>query len=180
MEVRYRMRGAQGNMGPRSSSWCTAYPSKGRGRVYVADRDNRVIQVFDANGRRVDIWTAIRLAIASVHEAGSSNQRWATARLKAGQVRHDVRVITEGHLRRASGHINNNHSISVDSDGNVYVAYHQIIAVEKFIPKPNTIDRGGLAAGFVRPAGFHTAGCLGIMDRDMLMVAVRPFIVIHS
>jgi AcrR family transcriptional regulator len=93
-----------------------------RQRVLVGDRENDRIQVFDLNGRRLEIWNGFApygIAIDSSHRVfiadGRANQ---ILRLNpAGQV--ELRLGSKGH---ATGQFELPHMLAVDRDGSLYVA----------------------------------------------------------
>lgn len=116
----------------------------GQGRVYVADRDNRRIQVFDANGKFLEMWTGIR---RPSHLYMTQDQFiWMSDGEIGRMVKYDLngKLITYWGTQGAfPGAFNNNHSFSVDPEGNLYVADYQNYRVQKFTPKPNA-DRSRL------------------------------------
>jgi DNA-binding beta-propeller fold protein YncE len=93
-----------------------------RQRVLVGDRENDRIQVFDLNGRRLEIWNGFApygIAIDSSQRVfiadGRTNQ---ILRLNpAGQV--ELRFGSKGH---ATGQFELPHMLAVDRDGSLYVA----------------------------------------------------------
>ena len=91
------------------------------GRVYVTDRDNERIQVFDADGRFLDQWT----------ETGGVSTLYMTA----GQ-----KIWTGGVLRNLDGTIAarlpanvGGHGTTVAPDGSVFIAQLDGF-VQKFVP----------------------------------------------
>ncbi|MEO1983239.1 MAG: carbohydrate-binding family 9-like protein [Fuerstiella sp.] len=93
-----------------------------RQRVLVGDRENDRVQVFDLNGRRLEIWNGFApygITIDSSDQVfiadGRANQ---ILRLNdRGQV--ELRLGTGGH---AAGQFELPHMLAVDRDGNLYVA----------------------------------------------------------
>lgn len=104
-------------------------------RVLVGDRENDRIQIFDLNGRRLDIWKGFapygitidahrRIFIAD----GRANQ---ILRLnKEGRV--DLRIGAKG---SAPGQFNLPHMLAVDSNGNLLVAEVGGERLQKLAPK---------------------------------------------
>jgi len=116
------------------------------GRVYVADRNNRRVQVFDENGTFLEMWEGIR---RPSHLMIDENQ---TLWMGDGEINRMVQYDLDGRLLtywgvqgRFPGAFNNNHSFSVDEEGNLYVADYANFRVQKFTPKANA-DRSRLIA----------------------------------
>ncbi|MGH9719406.1 MAG: peptidyl-alpha-hydroxyglycine alpha-amidating lyase family protein [Bryobacteraceae bacterium] len=109
----------------------------GRGRVYVADRTNERVQVFDANGKFLSKWTGLGapwgLAYSrrdnSIFMADGLNNRVLKLNLD-GQI---LGVL--GSFGKAPGKFDFAHHIAVDSAGAVYVAEIKNWRVQKFAPR---------------------------------------------
>jgi DNA-binding beta-propeller fold protein YncE len=107
-----------------------------RGRVYVADRMNDRIQIFDGNGRFLDQWPGFhnpsRVWItqdekAWVSDAGSN---------KFAKFDLDGRLLTTfGTGGRFPGGMAAPHDFGVDPDGNLYVANPWNFTVDKYTPR---------------------------------------------
>ena len=105
------------------------------GLVYVGDRENHRLQVFDADGGFIEQWT----------EVGSP---WGLARSHDGALfiadGHNNRILKagfDGTVRgqissggKAPGQVDFAHHIAIDSRGNVYVAEIKNWRVQKFLP----------------------------------------------
>ena len=95
----------------------------GRGRVYVTDRDNRRVEIFDGNGKFLSEWTN-------------------TGGVSALCMTKDQRIWTGGVLRdldgreitRLPGDVSTAHGIAVTDSGDVYVAQLNGL-VQKFVPQ---------------------------------------------
>ena len=106
------------------------------GRVYVADRTNRRVQVFDAGGRFLAKWTGIGspwgLYYAKrenvIYMADGVNNRIVKLNLD-GQV-----LGVFGEFGKAPGKFDFAHHLAVDSAGAVYVAEIKNWRVQKFLP----------------------------------------------
>lgn len=105
-----------------------------QGRVYVADRTNNRIQVFDLNGRLLAKWTSIGqpwgLAYAAkedaLYMADGENNRIVKLNLE-GQV---LGVLSS--FGKTPGKLDFAHHIAVDSDGSLYVSEIKNWRVQKF------------------------------------------------
>lgn len=105
-----------------------------KGRVYVADRENRRVQVFDADGKFITKWT----------DAGSPWGLYYAARENAiymcdGYNNRIVKLNTEGQVLgvlssygKAQGRLDFAHNLAVDSRGDIYVAEIKNWRVQKF------------------------------------------------
>jgi len=109
-------------------------------RVYVADRDNRRIQIFDENGGFIDEWPNIR---GIVHVMVAKDQSvWVLTGTTNRLLKYDRtgKLLTywgtESRQRPFPGSFAGPHQFTVDSDGNLYVADFRN-QVQKFIPKPD-------------------------------------------
>ena len=105
------------------------------GRVYVADRSNRRIQVFDANGRYLEEWASRRPNHMLITQdqflwlADGAANRFAKYDLEGTLLTYWG---TQGSF---PGAISNPHAFSVDSDGNLYVVDYLNNRLQKFTPK---------------------------------------------
>ena len=93
------------------------------GRVYVADRTNRRVQVFDAQGTSIDIWPNLRQPNDIFVSA--DERVWVVDGTNARLLQFD----RDGHLLywwgtygTQAGQFWEPHQISVDADGNLYIA----------------------------------------------------------
>ena len=107
-----------------------------KGRVYVADRSNSRVQIFDANGKYLNKWT----------DAGQPWGLTYSAREDAiymcdGQNNRVVKLNLDGQILgvlgrygKAPGRFDFAHNIAVDSTGAIYVAEIKNWRVQKFAP----------------------------------------------
>lgn len=121
------------------------------GRIYVADRSNDRIQVFNQDGTWVATWPNI--ASPACVWVDESNAVWVCGRTTNRMLKYD----TEGHLLyywgtygrtsggfdEGSGGFERPHGMSVDRDGNFYVANFDGDVAGKFTPRPGA-DRSKL------------------------------------
>jgi 6-bladed beta-propeller len=106
-------------------------------RVYVADRGNARIQVFDADGKFIEEWPNI---LANTVMMSSDDQHVWAADLSFDRI---VEYDLNGHVVQYWGQYGQRpgytwcpHQISADSDGNLYVAECFNGRQTKFVPKP--------------------------------------------
>jgi DNA-binding beta-propeller fold protein YncE len=105
-----------------------------QGRVYVADRTNERVQVFDASGKFLAKWThagapwglAYSDKEKAIYMADGKNNRVVKLNLE-GQI-----LGTLGSFGKAPGHFDFAHHIAVDSDGSIYVVEIKNWRVQKF------------------------------------------------
>ena len=112
----------------------TAVDSKQR--LYVADRANSRIQVFDANGNYLDEWPTIRFPLTVA--VRQDQHVWVSD----GLSHKFLKFNTDGHLLYSwgtfggePGQIWGAHQFSVDSEGNLYTAEVWGSRARKFTPK---------------------------------------------
>jgi len=107
-------------------------------RLYVADRGNSRIQIFDENGKFLDQWPNIRDPW-DVHITADQRYVWVAD----GQLNKFLKFDKSGHLLYSWGTFGQFpgglwgvHQFSVDSEGNLYAAEAFGGRAEKFRPKP--------------------------------------------
>jgi peptidylamidoglycolate lyase len=116
------------------------------GRLYVADRANARIQIFDADGALLDVWSGPTigrpwgLAIGADHHVfliDGGDQIDAHPAGRAVELDHDGDVVTTwGTFGSAEGQFDAGHAISVGPDGSVYVVEQVGKRIQKFRPVP--------------------------------------------
>src|SRR5712671_5305678 len=109
-------------------------------RVFVNDRNNHRVQVFDENGKFLYDWK-IDADPSSLHllYIGQDRNIWTFDRSTHKLLKYDQ----QGHLLYAWGTLGSFpgalwgvHGMSVDQEGNLYVAEVDSGRVQKFVPKP--------------------------------------------
>lgn len=108
-------------------------------RVYVVDRKSRRIQVFDENGKFLDQWSTGPIPSEILFLYMSADRHlWVSDAFMARFIEYDL----EGHLLYSwgtfgdwPGGIFGPHSMSVDQEGNFYVAETLNGRVQKFRPR---------------------------------------------
>jgi len=108
-----------------------------KGHVYVADRLNKRVQVFDETGKFLQAWPNIRFP-NHVFVSDATQDVWVADNMTAEVLKYD----TEGHRLfswNASGAVPGGfgelHEFSVDSKGNVYTADNVLGRPQKLTPK---------------------------------------------
>jgi hypothetical protein len=106
--------------------------------VYVCDRSNRRIQVFDENGKFLDQWPLDTNSSVNFLYLSADRHLWAADDRMAKIVEYDL----DGHLLYAWGSLSdvpgalfNIHGMSVDQEGNFYVAEVGNGRAQKFHPR---------------------------------------------
>ena len=123
------------------------------GKVYVADRGNDRVQIFDANGKYLDEWPHIRKP--SYIHLTKDGFAWVVSGQGNRILKYDLRgklLTSWGMYGSGPGQLDDPHDLSVDSEGNLYISIFstQKAGVEKFVPRPGA-DRSRLVtAGFNR------------------------------
>ncbi len=117
-----------------------------KGRVYVCDRSNSRLQVFDAKGKFLDQWKGPQIGRPYGVSVGPSGHIFiidggdpsmkASERGKAVELDADGHVVdTFGSPGSGPGQFRTGHDIAVGPDGAVYVAEGGGARVQKFAPK---------------------------------------------
>ncbi|MSO57188.1 MAG: hypothetical protein EXQ55_09770 [Acidobacteria bacterium] len=123
----------------------------GQRRVFEADRRNSRVQVFDENGKFIEAWPGIRSPTKVVPTTDGSV--WVSD----GTTNKILQYDRNGYLLSSwgiggtfPGALGSPHQLSVDQEGNLYVAEYQGRRVSKFTPKKNA-DKSKIMQ---RPFGF--------------------------
>jgi sugar lactone lactonase YvrE len=106
-------------------------------RLYVSDRGHSRIQVFDENGKFLDMWPNIRSPYTVLM---SADQRlWIADGVTQKILKYDLNgklLYGWGTAGNRLGNLNGPHQFSVDQENNLYVADVFGGRVHKFRPKP--------------------------------------------
>jgi DNA-binding beta-propeller fold protein YncE len=127
--------GTRGN-GPGQFSGLHGIDADRNGRVYVADRGNQRIQVFDQNGTHLDTWPGLRFPNHVV--ATPNDGVWVSDGTNARLLKYDTNgklLSFWGTYGTYPGAFWELHQFSVDTDGNLYTADSFGGRVQKFTPK---------------------------------------------
>ncbi len=135
---KYLMEWGKRGTGPGEFNTLHSIAIDATGKVYVADRTNRRIQVFDANGKFLDMWPNIPFPN---HIAISKSQHlWEVDGYLNKLVEYDL----EGHALSSFGSFGNlpgylwgTHYFHTDNEGNLYTADVFGGHVQKFRPRPD-------------------------------------------
>jgi len=106
-----------------------------RGRLYVADRGNSRIQVFDADGKFIEKWTDIGTPWG-VEYVAAEKAIYVADGVNNHVIKLDLRGKVLGRLGgfgKAQGLFDFPHHIAVDSEGSIYVAEIKTWRVQKFV-----------------------------------------------
>ncbi len=105
-----------------------------RGRVYVADRSNSRVQVFDAKGKFIEKWTDVGQPWGLTYSPQEDAIYMAD-----GEVNRVVKLSMDGQVLgrlgefgKRAGKFDFPHHIAVDSEGSIYVAEIKNWRVQKF------------------------------------------------
>jgi DNA-binding beta-propeller fold protein YncE len=108
-------------------------------RVFVNDRGNRRIQVFDYDGKFLDSWS-VGAPPADIHLVYMDGSRmlWAFDRASSKMIKYDLNgnfMYSFGTWGNFPGGFWGVHGIHVDSEGNLYVAEVDNSGAQKFKPR---------------------------------------------
>ena len=138
--------------GPGQFSGVHGIETDRNGRVYVADRSNRRIQIFDANGKLLDVWTGFRQAN---HIVVTTDQNvWVADGTNARLLKYDSSgklLYFWGSYGTYPGAWWELHQFGVDSEGNFYGADSFNGRAQKFRPRPGA-DKNKLMGQMTRLA----------------------------
>jgi len=129
--------GTKGN-GPGQFDRLHGIDADRNGRVYVIDRGNARVQVFDQNGKHLDTWTGFRFPNHVI--AASDGSVWIADGTNARLLKYDRngKLLTYwGVYGTYPGASQQLHQFSVDYEGNLYTADSFVGRVQKFTPKAN-------------------------------------------
>jgi len=106
-------------------------------RVYVADRANSRIQVFDENGKFLDVWPNIRRPY--YHMITEDQYLWVADGITQKFLKFDLTgklLYSWGTFGAFPGGFWGVHQFSVDDEKNLYTADVHIGRAQKFRPRP--------------------------------------------
>jgi len=107
-------------------------------KVYVTDRENHRIQVFDENGKFLDQFSTGNPSTPQVLYLAADRSLWTADNITSKIVKFDIEghyLYSWGSQGQWPGSFWNIHGMSVDSDGNLYVAEVNSGRFEKFRPR---------------------------------------------
>ena len=106
--------------------------------VYVADRANKRVQVFDENGKFIAVWPNIRFP-NDILVSNATQDIWVSDNMTAEVLKYDTngnRLYSWNASGPVPGGFGELHELSVDSKGIVYTADNVLGRPQKLIPKP--------------------------------------------
>ena len=137
-----------------------------QGRVFVGDRGNNRIQIFDQRGTFLDVWYQFgrpsgiaitaddRIYVADSESWGTDNPGWKKG-IRVGSARDgSVQYLIEDLEPNATEH-SGAEGVGVDSEGNVYGAVVRRRMLEKHLPGAGTLAMAG--GGGAPPHVAHVA-----------------------
>jgi sugar lactone lactonase YvrE len=127
-------------------------------RLFVVDRGHRRMQVFDENGKFLDMFTTGVRSSPYAHLITTDQALWVADGGTMRIVKYDLNGRYQYGWGGPGGHpggFNGPHSITTDQDGNLYLAEVFNGRVQKFRPKPGA-DRAKLVGQELRYAGPRT------------------------
>ncbi len=127
-------------------------------RLFVVDRGHRRMQVFDVNGKFLDMWTTGVRSSPYAHLITTDQALWVADGGTMRIVKYDLNgryLYGWGAPGGYPGGFNGPHSITTDQDGNLYLAEVFNGRVQKFRPKPGA-DRAKLVGQELRYTGART------------------------
>ena len=139
---------------PAANEWNTVHSiqiSNDR-RLFVVDRGHRRIQVFDVDGKFLDMFTTGVRSSPYAHLITKDQALWVADGGTQRVLKYDLNgkyLYGWGGLGGQPGQLNGPHSMTVDQDGNLYLAEVFNGRVQKFRPKPNA-DRAKLVGQELR------------------------------
>jgi peptidylamidoglycolate lyase len=107
-------------------------------RVYVNDRENRRLQVFDENGKFIDQWSYGPVSSVYFIYMSADRHIWAADAATSKILEYDLNghfLYSWGTLGDWPGSLWGVHQMSVDQEGNLYVSEVEAGRAQKFVPR---------------------------------------------
>jgi hypothetical protein len=126
------------NPGPNEFNTVHSIQISRDGRLFVVDRGHRRIQVFDQNGKFLDMWTTGVRSQPYAHLITTDQFLWVSDGGTNRIVKYDLNgkyLYGWGAPGGLPGQFDGPHSITTDQDGNLYLAEVFNGRVQKFRPK---------------------------------------------
>jgi peptidylamidoglycolate lyase len=145
--------GKGANPGPSEFNTVHSMVVDAKHRLYVSDRNNSRIQVFDENGKFIEMWKDIPLPYFLY--MSKDQHIWVGDGTVHKILEYDLNgklLYSWGTFGRRPGELWGPHAISVDSEGSLYIANAQGNNVAKFRPKKGADSAKLIPAPFLLPA----------------------------
>ena len=155
-EGKYLMEWGKPGSGPGEFHTVHGIAIDAKRRIYVGDRENARIQIFDENGKFLDQWPNIPHPYFLY--MSEDQHLWVCDGLTHKILKFDLDgnlLYSWGTFGRMPGFLWGPHQLSVDRAGNLYVANAQGNNVAKFRPKKNADPAKLIGQPFVLPAERH-------------------------
>ncbi len=144
--------GKGANPGPSEFNTVHSMVIDAKHRLYVSDRNNSRVQVFDEQGKFIEMWKDIPLPYFLYMD---KNQNiWIGDGTVHKIMKYDLNgklLYQWGTFGRRPGELWGPHAISVDSEGSLYIANAQGNNVAKYRPKRGADPAKLISAPFVMP-----------------------------
>ncbi|MFN2445528.1 MAG: hypothetical protein ABR606_08085 [Vicinamibacterales bacterium] len=109
-------------------------------RLFVADREHHRMQVFDVNGKFLEMWPTGHDSAVLAHVVTEDDYVWVADWTTDRLVKYDLNgryILDIGGHGPQPGQFDGVHQISADQDRNLYVTEVANDRSQKFRPKPN-------------------------------------------
>lgn len=127
------------NPGPNEFNTVHSIQISRDGRLFVVDRGHRRFQVFDLDGKFLDMFTTGVRSSPYAHLITTDQMLWVADGGTMRVLKYDLKgnfLYGWGGLGGQPGQLNGPHSLSVDQEGNLYLAEVFGGRVQKYRPKP--------------------------------------------
>jgi len=149
---KYLMEWGKGGTGPGEFQTVHGIAIDAKRRIYVGDRENARIQVFDENGKFIEIWPNVPHPYFLY--MAKDQHLWVGDGVTHKVLKFDLTgklLYSWGTFGRMPGNLWGPHQLNVDNEGNLYVANAQGNNVVKFRPKKGADPEKLVGQPFILP-----------------------------